>query len=207
MNKNLVLYTFLLFPFLGNCQNFNMENMYGYYIGISLSNIKNKFEIKHYMVLALEKNFYAINFNQLGDQKTMAYSDDIIGLKWDYKCTAKVLSNNHLQIQSKNFYFNLKMIDSLTLKIEGSTYLQYIGDTLYRVSARRYNGDLLDNGWAYLPYYNQNGAEEIYVLNSYLDYPQAPVWYYYNLEANRRIYIPDSLYFHPLTKKIRSRIK
>ena len=198
MKKKYILQVLLLVPLIGNCQNFNIDNLYGYYIGISTSEIKNQSEIKHYMVLELTKNSYAINFNQLGDQRTFAYTDDIIAFKWDYQCTLSVLPDNSFQIKSNNFYFTLRSIDSLTLKIEGSTYLQYIGDTLYRVSARRFKGDYLANGWEYMPFYSQSSGDEIYILNSHLEYPQTPVWHYYNLEpfSHTYIYLIHFIFIH-----------
>ena len=202
-----LIHILLLIPLLGNCQNFNMENSFGFYIGISSSDIKSGSEIKPYMLLVLRKNFYAINFNQLEAERMVAYSDDIIGPKWDYKCSMSIFMDNSFLIKSNNFYFILQRIDSLTLKIEGTTFTQYIGDTLYRVSSTRYNGDFLDNGWAYLPYSCSSMGEEIYILNYYLSFPQMPVWYYWNIETNSHIYRSDSLHIHPLIKKIKKKLE
>jgi len=180
MNTLLLLQIVLFFPLLVNCQTFILDNYYGYYIGISLSDLQNPDKLKYYMLLTLEKNFCALSFNQLGDEKFIPLSDDIMCYNWDYKCKLTTLPDNRLQIQSNNFYFTLKTIDSLRLKIENSTYLQYIGDTIYRVTGQTYKGDQLANGWSYIPAYNPSLGESIWGLNYYIDYPEKPVWYFYN---------------------------
>jgi hypothetical protein len=207
MSKKLVLQLLLFFPLLVNCQTFDFDKYYGDYIGILSSEIKNPDRLKHYMLLSLEKNFCGINFNQLEDQKFIPLTNDITCYNWNYKCKLTALLDNRLQIQSTNFYFTLEAIDSLRLIIKNSTYLQYVGDTIYRVTCHRYKGDPLSSGWSYLPAYNQSLGESIWGLNYYIDYPEKPVWYFYNFETNNRTFVPDSLFSHPLTQKIRNKIK
>lgn len=206
MKKSLVLQILLFLHFLGTCQNLNLNDYYGYYIGISNQDIKSQYDLKYYMLLTLQKGFCGINFNQPGEEKWMRMSDDIIAPHWAYQCSVIAIPDNQFKIESKSFFFSLKSIDSLRLKIENSTFTQYIGDTIYRITARKYKDDELYYSWSYFPVFVTSLGENIWRLNDKIMYPDKPVWYFINFITDYRTILPDSLFSHPLTKKIKNRL-
>ena len=197
-----VLQILLWLPFAGMCQTIYLNDYYGYYIGISQKEIKSTDQLKYYMLLTLCKNFCGVDFNQPGGKKWIAVTDDIIAPYWANHCEISNNANNQIQIQSDTFFFSLRPIDTLMLKIENSSFKEYVGDTLYRVSGRRYNDTMIWSGWTYCPVFNPNGGEEWWRLNENIIYPYKPVWYYWYSQT----IISDSLFNHPLTKKIRKKL-
>ncbi len=206
MKRLVVIFFFQLFSLISLSQTLSLENYYGIYMGIDTSDIYGFGEVKKDLILSIEKNQFELEFNQLDNKKWFHLTPDINAPKWDYSGNLTILEDNLIRLRSGNLFFDLKVIDSLRLKIVISNKQNFINDTLYRVSGRRYIGESFLSDWTYYPNSSILG-ETIWFSDYYITYPVNPVWYYNDYAKGTHVIIKDSLYSNPLTKKIRKEIK